>query len=76
MPLVAPLNAKLQDVGRTLSSASDAELADISSIQALPAQCGSSLPPNDAAAWLCEYPGPTRTARSEYRAPRVQTAPR
>ena len=29
MPLVTPLNAKLQDLARTLSSASDAELADI-----------------------------------------------
>jgi len=29
MPLVTPLNAKLQDLARTLSSALDAELADI-----------------------------------------------
>jgi len=29
MPLVTLLNAKLQDLARTLSSASDAELADI-----------------------------------------------
>ena len=80
MPLVTPLNAKLQDLARTLSSALDAELADIGAtrralilaplLAALPAALLAD--PAQSRKTLCRCPQAASCAASP--TPRTMTA--